>query len=186
MIQLHLGCGSRYIPGFKHIDLGDYPHLDYRHSVRKLPMFKNNSVDLIYASHVLEYFSRVSVKAVLVEWHRVLKKKGILRLAVPDFRALIEGYKLFGLESILGPLYGRMEMGSKVIYHKTAYDFKSLMLLLETCGFENVQPYDWKQTIHKDYDDWSQSYLPRFRESPNEPGYKDGLLISLNVECRKA
>ena len=46
-VKLHLGCGKKYIPGFIHIDLDDYPHIDYRHDISSLPMFANNSVDLI-------------------------------------------------------------------------------------------------------------------------------------------
>jgi predicted SAM-dependent methyltransferase len=33
-IKLHLGCGKRYIPGFIHIDLADYPHIDYKEILR--------------------------------------------------------------------------------------------------------------------------------------------------------
>jgi|GEM_PF-3399702 len=35
-IQLHLGCGKRYIPGFIHVDLSDYPHIDYKHNIKDL------------------------------------------------------------------------------------------------------------------------------------------------------
>ena len=86
-LQLHLGCGKRYIPGFVHVDTAAFPHIDYRHDVRTLPMFDDNSVDLIYACHVIEYFDRIEVLDVLREWHRVLKPDRVLRLAVPDFAA---------------------------------------------------------------------------------------------------
>ena len=42
-----------------HIDGGDYPHLD-SNDIINLP-YENNSVDLIYASHVIEYFDREEV-----------------------------------------------------------------------------------------------------------------------------
>lgn len=47
-MKLHLGCGKRYIPGFVHIDLDDFPHIDYHHGIRTLPMFKDDTVELIY------------------------------------------------------------------------------------------------------------------------------------------
>jgi len=185
-IQLHLGCGKKFIPGFIHIDLDDYPHIDYRHEISRLPMFKNNSVDLIYCCHAFEYFDREEVKGVLREWRRVLKPGGILRLAVPDFEAIAKVYlkygKNLGHRGILGPLYGRIKIktktGEKFIYHKTVYDFKSLKKVFKTAGFKNIHRYDWRKTIHKDYDDFSQAYIPHMQKNK-------GLLISLNVEAEK-
>ena len=46
-MKIHLGCGKRYLPGFVHVDLLDAPHIDYRHDVRTLPMFDDNSAELI-------------------------------------------------------------------------------------------------------------------------------------------
>lgn len=43
-LRLYLGCGRRRIPGFVHIDIDPQPHLAYRHDVRTLPMFANDSV----------------------------------------------------------------------------------------------------------------------------------------------
>lgn len=185
-IELYLGSGKRNIPGFIHIDLDDYPHLAYKHDIASLPMFSNNSVDLIYTSHSFEYFDRQEGEKVLKEWHRVLKPGGTLRMAVPDFEAITRVYlkykKDLGHKGILGPLYGRMEIKTKgknkTIYHKTAYDFKSLKNLLESTGFRNVHRYDWQKTIHKDYDDHSQAYIPHLEK-------KKGILISLNVEAKK-
>ena len=181
MVQLHLGCGKRYIPGFIHIDLADFSHIDYKTDVSDLSMFGDNSVDLIYTCHVLEYFDRIQVKDVLKEWHRVLKPKGTLRIAVPDFEALVEVYQQYSdLSLIIGPLYGRWEIegSKKVVYHRTVYDFESLKNVLESAGFVNIHRYDWRKTIHKDYDDYSQAYIPHMDK-------EHGILISLNVEGEK-
>ncbi|MBI5912308.1 MAG: methyltransferase domain-containing protein [Betaproteobacteria bacterium] len=182
-VQLHLGCGKRYIPGFIHIDLDDFPHIDHRSRIDRLPMFPDETADLIYCCHGLEYFDRIEAPEVLREWHRVLRKGGILRVSVPDFSALISVYENTGnLNAILGPLYGRMaintEKGDAVIYHRTAYDYRSLEELCLTVGFRSVCRYDWRKTIHKDYDDYSQAYLPHMDKD-------GGLLISLNIEAQK-
>jgi predicted SAM-dependent methyltransferase len=182
MLQLHLGCGKRYIPGFVHVDLADYPHIDHRSDVSDLSMFNDGVADLIYASHVLEYFDRFEALDVLAEWRRVLKPGGVLRVAVPDFAALVEVYRRYGkLSMIIGPLYGRMEVApgsQRFIYHRTVYDFQSLRETLEIAGFTNVRRYDWRQTVHKDHDDFSQAYIPHMDK-------ENGLLISLNVEADK-
>ena len=83
MIKLHLGCGWRnFGDDWVHIDGGDYDHLQYN-DITKLP-YEDESVDLIYASHVLEYFDREEAVDILSEWTRVLKKGGALRIALPD------------------------------------------------------------------------------------------------------
>ena len=184
-IKLHLGCGRRYIPGFIHIDLADYPHIDYKTDISDLPMFGDESVDLLYCCHALEYFDRQEAQEkVLPEWHRVLKRSGMLRLAVPDFEALVKVYQEYrDLGLVLGPLYGRMVIETpqerKTIYHKTVYDFRSLKDILEETGFTNIHRYDWRKTVHKDYDDFSQAYIPHMDK-------EKGLLISLNIEAEKS
>ena len=180
-----MGCGKRYIPGFVHVDLDDFAHIDARHEISSLPMFKDNTADLIYCCHAFEYFDREEANDVLREWARALKVGGTLRLAVPDFEAIVKVYRKYkDLEhrGILGPLYGRMEIttprGKTYIYHKTAYDFPSLKKLLEDSGYTNVRRYDWRNTVHKNYDDASQAYIPHMDK-------EHGMLISLNVEADK-
>ncbi len=180
MIKINMGCGWRdFGPDWQHIDGGNYNHLD-SHSITELP-YKNNTVDLIYASHVLEYFDREEVNTVLKEWHRVLKPEGILRLAVPDFDAMVRLYlnKNMPLEDFLGPLYGKMEMANENIYHKTTYDFKSLHSKLKSIGFKEMKRYNWRDyPVHVKNDDHSQAYKPNMDK-------ENGTLISLNVEVKK-
>ena len=182
-VCLNLGCWHRHIPGWVHVDLCDMPHIDHKTSIDKLPMFEDGSVDLIYSSHSFEYFDRQQAVDVLAEWNRVLKPGGTLRLAVPDFDSLLKVYAQTGeIKRVLGPLYGRMEIetgdGPAMLYHKTTYNFDSLAEILGENGFENVQRYDWQQTIHKDYDDHSQAYFPHMDK-------ENGILVSLNVEATK-
>ena len=174
-----MGCGWRkFGEDWIHIDGGDYDHLDYK-DIFNLP-YEDNTVDLIYASHVIEYFDTQEVKIVLKEWKRVLKKDGILRIAVPDFQSMSKLYSLGEIEliNILGPLYGKMTMADKKIYHKTVYDFKTLEKTLKRVGFYDIMRYDWRNTEHSYYDDHSQAYLPHMDK-------ENGTLISLNVECKK-
>lgn len=183
-LRLHLGCGARFLPGYVHVDLADHPHIDYQQRVDQLPMFQDDSVETIYASHVLEYFDRLEASGVLREWCRVLKPGGILRLAVPDFEALVAVYAKYGdLSRILGPLYGRWVVPGTgvVIYHRTVYDFASLASTLREAGFGEVARWDWRSVFVGElagFDDYSQAYVPHMDKA-------EGILISLNVEARK-
>jgi len=179
-MKINMGCGWRNFGlDWIHIDGGDYRHLDYN-SLTDLSQFEDNTIDLIYASHVIEYFDRQEVEGLLKEWKRVLKPNGILRLAVPNFEMIAKLYcnGEIPLSSVLGPLYGRMDMGEQKIYHKTTYDINSLKKLLTSLEYNDIVLYDWKQTEHSQFDDHSQAYIPHMDK-------ENGTLISLNIECKK-
>ena len=178
-MKLHLGCGKRnFGDSWIHIDQADFDHIKYK-DVTKLP-YRNNTVEIIYCSHLIAYFDREEIIPVLNEWKRVLREDGILRIATPDFYTLIELYhdRDISLSGVLGPLYGKMGCNGDKIYHKTVYDFTSLKLLLEEIGFRNVKRYNWKETEHAQFDDHSQAYIPHMNK-------EEGVLISLNIECTK-
>jgi predicted SAM-dependent methyltransferase len=181
MIKIHMGCGRRdFGKEWIHIDQEKYDHVMHN-DITKL-VFQSGTVDLIYASHVLSYFNRREALFVLLEWNRVLKPGGVIRLAVPDFQAMARLYTMapdtFPIESFLGPIYGQMAFGSTTIYHKTTYDYRSLSVLLQEAGFKHVGLYDWRHTEHAHIDDHSQAYLPHMAK-------EKGNLISLNVEAVK-
>lgn len=179
IIKLNLGCGKTdFGSGWKSFDASDYPHLTGR-SITNLP-YADNSVDIIYSSHTIEYFDRKEVEGLLKEWRRALKPRGILRLAVPNFKIISELYcsGKYDLQSFLGPLYGKIKSAGKTVYHKTVYDYLSLKNLLEDLGFKNIRYWDWRKVDHGIYDDCSQAYLPHMDK-------ENGTLISLNVECEK-
>lgn len=183
-IKLHLGCGKRNLgKDWIHIDLADFPHIDYKTSISDLPMFSLESVDEIYCCHALEYLGKFEAEYALREWYRVLKKGGILRLAVPDFEGIIKVYEKYGdieHKGILGPLFGCMQQNDKTIYHKTVYDFNRLKKLLGLIGFKNVKKYDvveYFKTLPKGYDDQSFAFIPEMNPK--------GICVSLNVVCKK-
>ena len=180
MIKLNLGCGNRnFGEDWIHIDGSEYPHI-YSHDIVNLP-FENNSVDIIYASHVFEYFDREEAIDILNKWKKYLKEGGILRLAVPNFNSYAKLYSenKISLDQCVGPLYGKWKMTDKeIIYHKTTYDYVSLKKLLEMTGFKNIQLWDWKQVEHGNIDDYSQAYIPHMNKD-------NGELVSLNIEAIK-
>jgi len=177
--KLHLGCGSTHLPGFVNIDLRWLPGVDeiadirYLHSRDYPPM----SADLIYASHILEHFSRWEYKSALARWYDILKVGGVLRLAVPDFDALVDHYQDTGeLSDIRGLLYGGQDY--KENRHHWCWNFDSMKADLEELGFRDVRRWDWRDTEHAHIDDVSQAYLPHLDKDV-------GRLVSLNVEATR-
>ena len=62
-MKLHIGCGEKFLPGWKHLDARNFPHVDFvTNKLDKLDMFADNSVAEIYACHVLEHFTRAEMK----------------------------------------------------------------------------------------------------------------------------
>ena len=113
----------------------------------------------------------------LKEWHRVLQSGGVLRIAVPDFEAIVEEYlSSRDLERVMGLLYGGQNY--EYNFHYQTYDFKRLSDLLRRAGFLQVERYDWRDFLPPGYDDYSRSYLPHM-------DFEHGRLMSLNVVATK-
>jgi predicted SAM-dependent methyltransferase len=179
-MRLHLGCGQRYIPGFFHVDVSPAPHVDRVGKVEDLGFLPAESVELIYASHVLEHFGRHEYPGVLAEWYRVLRPGGLLRLAVPDFEACARLYCEGRLPAGLSEIVGLISGGQRDAYdvHKMVFDERSLNSALRSIGFREVRRWDWRTTGHADVDDYSQAYLPHMDK-------EHGTLVSLNLEALK-
>lgn len=175
LVKLHLGCGEKIFPGFVNVDVRKFPGVDLVMDLSDLSRFKNESVDVIYCSHHLEHFPKDQVPKILVEYYRILKPKGMLKVAVPDLDTIaklyVEHQDWFTPphEPWLGIIYGGQDYPYN--FHKTGFNFRWLKYLLEKAGFVRV-----------------------FRYEPSEEwGYRDAsfarkpfkVLLSLNVQALK-
>lgn len=90
MLRLNIGCGRDYREGWWNCDIGDVQceeHLDIR--ATPLP-FKENSVEEIYISGVLEQIgSNDELIFAMNECYRVLKPGAIMEVVVPNARFAI-------------------------------------------------------------------------------------------------
>jgi ubiquinone/menaquinone biosynthesis C-methylase UbiE len=176
-IKLHLGCGEKRIEGYINIDCRPLPTVDSVQNVKLLRSYKHNTVDVLYASHVLEHFGRWEYEHILQRWFDIIKPGGLLRLSVPDFSSICKHYnKNENLEVIMGLLYGGQDYSEN--YHYVAFDFSSLKKTLIKIGFKEVSIWDWRKTEHSHIDDFSQAYLPHMDK-------ENGMLMSLNIEAIK-
>ncbi|MDP8216754.1 MAG: methyltransferase domain-containing protein [Candidatus Kaelpia imicola] len=99
---LNLGCGKLKIKNVVNIDCtSENTVADEIVDLGNFPWkWKDNSIDGIYLTHVLEHFPRNMTSQVLKECHRILKIGGFLHIQVPhssDIRAVgeIEHYRTF-------------------------------------------------------------------------------------------
>lgn len=173
-INLHLGCGGFDHPKFINIDGFPFPHVHYVQPIGNLEQFKNKSVDLIYACHCLEHFTRREVDRVLAEWFRVLKNGGTLRISVPDFDCLLKIYAdpAATLDDVAPILLGGQD--NKYNHHYAVFNESSLSNLLLKIGFAEVKVWQPDADEYTTFDDTS-----RFLYSLNGVLYP----ISLNLEA---
>ena len=95
---------------------------------------------------------------------------------IVDGNELSENTK--NIEKIIGPLFGRMKSGKKIIYHKYVHDYMSLSKILKSLQFRNIKKFNWKNTFHSKFDDHSQAYFPHMKKN-------NGIMISLNIDAKK-
>lgn len=184
LLRLNLGCGKRRLPHppWINIDIDEKIHTegysDEYGNVRFLAQYADNSINTIYACHLLDHLSRnIELDEALSEWYRVLKPEGILRIAVSDFEMVVKMYNE-GLN--LERLWGHIVGGHKTSFdkHGCVFDFNTLKHYLEKHGFKDIKRYRWQDFLPEGFDDLSRSYIPHLN-------FENGILMSLNVECKK-
>jgi len=117
-MRLHIG-GEVRKDGWVVLNALPGPHVDLVGDCRVMKEIGDASVDEIYASHVLEHLSHAEeVGTALLQWHRVLRPGGRLRVSVPDLATLCWMFVRPGVSAKL-----RIEL-MKVIYggHLNAFD----------------------------------------------------------------
>ncbi len=176
-MKLHIGCGKTIIDNWVNLDIQQLSGVNIIDDVRTLRKIKDDSCDIIYACHVLEHISRNNIEKVLQTWYNKIKPGGIVRISVPDFEKIIMHYnKSKKIEEVLGLLVG----GHKNEWdrHGMIFDRTILVKFLKDVGFKNIRLWNWEETEHSDYDDYSQAYLPHMQKNT-------GLLMSLNLQAEK-
>jgi predicted SAM-dependent methyltransferase len=189
-IFLNLGCFDKRFPKpYINVDIRKDVNPDIVDNAFELNKFDDDSVDLIYCSHMFEHLKPPQASMALSVWFRKLKINGIIRLAVPDFKAICRRYIYTeNLNELDKLLYGSQK--HEFDYHYAVYDFEKIKNLLESHGFTDIEKWDWWNTEHNRYiDDFSRAYLPSNQPdialSHNRLLNNNGLLMSLNIQAKK-
>lgn len=175
-VLVHIGCGELNDARFINIDARAMPHVHYISRSLELTQFASNSIDLIYACHVLEHMSHRKLLPTLSNWFSRLKPEGILRLSVPNFDTIIEIYQDQGksINTIKLPLLGGQEYDFN--YHLSIFNYSFLYDLLQSCGFTTIREWDPKSAPYHNFDDWAgRKFIVGGKE------YK----LSLNLEASR-
>ncbi len=112
--------------------------------VRQLLPFNDNSVDLIFSSHMLEHLTKDEGFFFLRECRRIMKPGAVMRIAVPDAERLINYYQAKQLnmfdeinDGCASSNFESAKLWSLLFEgHRIAYDFAGLKSLAEEAGFK--------------------------------------------------
>ncbi len=89
---LNLGCGNRFHIDWVNLDFVSNSEFVMQHNLLKGIPFPNDYFDACYHNNVLEHFSKSQAQSLIKECHRVLKKKGVIRVVVPDLEGIVLEY----------------------------------------------------------------------------------------------
>jgi radical SAM protein with 4Fe4S-binding SPASM domain len=144
--KLHLGCGDIILPDFINCDLFN-PKADLKCDVAKLP-FEDNSIDEIYASHIIEHFHFYEAMDVLKEWCRVLKPGGKVMIETPDMYASCMKFisaDARGRSNLYGHFFAQPWLPGQI--HKFLFTEEQLAYHFSVCGYEKMQRVPAKRYI---------------------------------------
>ena len=153
MIRLEIGPGPNRLPGYTTVSAAMGPAVDHlcRWGEQPLP-FEDGSVEIVYASHVLEHVPWHRTVEALREAHRVLEVSGLLEVWVPDFAKIVAAYRMGECGDtwlahnpradpmlwVNGRIFTRGPGWEN--YHRAVFDRWHLTRCLTTAGFPVVYP----------------------------------------------
>jgi SAM-dependent methyltransferase len=174
--RVNVGCGAPPTPGWDNLDnsltvrlaaLGPLPtllqrlrfisseHLAFARTARAAPIkvapatrlpYPDDSVEVVYSSHMIEHLDRTDATRFVTEAFRVLRRGGALRLVAPDLRMLVDEYTATGDAdrfvaatrlAMPRPRGWRARLNYRLSLdrHAWMYDATTLLGLVEAAGF---------------------------------------------------
>ena len=214
VIKLNLGCGSvrplgwintdsslnatiQKIPWFGKKIAKLFNPIEYNDTnvvymnLNRTWKYKDNSVDIVYASHLFEHLTLKSAHLFLKEAIRTLKPGGTIRVVVPDLykisKKYIEDYEkdsgkdttkfiMWAINMHREGQYGHVSFLKREVLewqgyphqHKFMYDDKSLTVKLTEAGFTDIMSFCYGKSHYikdiKDVEGTKESYLSVYLE----------------------
>jgi len=86
-LKIEIGGGAHPRPGFEQFESDG----GFNIITDEIP-YENNSIDVVYMSHIIEHIPFYCAPNVLIKIHKKLKPGGYLRVVCPDLEQIIEAY----------------------------------------------------------------------------------------------
>jgi len=168
--KYNLGCGTSLYENY--LNIGFWNHLQndavykdlngttntymLNHDLNHGIPAHDNSLDLVYHSHMLEHLSFQEGIDFIKECFRVLRPGGMMRLLVPDLEKWTKAYMVkddFFLGEYRKCLDGDIHVTPAAIFmgmlhnhgHKMGYDYETVHWVLQKAGFERI-----RRTLYSD------------------------------------
>lgn len=183
MIKLNLGCQLHYFDGWVNMDIvGDDKDwkVDIVADVSKLPQ-EDNSVDFIYAGHLVEHFYPDTLTPVIAEWRRVLKPGGKLVIVTPDCGSVFKDYASgkLTIEHTWQQIYGRIyHYDSAPERHHIAFDeamLRSMCMGYKMGGHESIS---WSGLDNLDFNAPPEELVPFMDKHISRAHYQLGIILT--------
>jgi predicted SAM-dependent methyltransferase len=89
--RLHIGGGSRCLPGWLNTDIALAPDVVQMDATRPFP-FEDSVFHYAFTEHMIEHVSFESAMFMLRECYRVLKTGGVIRITTPNLASIVGLY----------------------------------------------------------------------------------------------
>jgi predicted SAM-dependent methyltransferase len=158
--RLHLGCGKVHFDGWLNIDLDDGDAVDIKLDMTWPLPFEDDSCEYIFTEHMLEHLSVEQGLLFLKECRRVLKKGGVLRVAMPSLDRLVQSShdgSWRDADWLSWPEYRHVRTRAEMLNmafrewgHRWLYDREELYRRLGEAGYQTVSDCAWGVSKHAD------------------------------------
>jgi predicted SAM-dependent methyltransferase len=150
-MKLNIACGKQTWPDFFCVDAVRHPkasrdpdlihafEFDVETLVNPLPL-KDECADEVHALHFIEHVREYEAPALVREFHRLLKPRGLLVLELPNIEAAARNL-LDGMPAQMCwfAFYGDASHRDPYMLHKFGYTPKTIKALLVECGFIKIE-----------------------------------------------
>lgn len=126
------------IPAARYYDYerGAFRKLTYMNVSKRWP-FADESAEAIFSSHVVEHLPLHGARICMRNAYRVLKKGGVLRVAVPDLDKFVADYKTKPAYEWACGFFEAQQASEKNMHH-FMYNHESMARLMREAGFSNI------------------------------------------------
>jgi len=143
---INLGCGAHFDPKWVNLDFTKTGDGVIAHNLTKGIPFADSTFEVVYHSHVLEHFSKIEAENFMHECFRVLKRNGIIRIAIPNLEGIVNCYTR---------LIAQLKVNPDDKYLQSCYEWIMLELYDQTVrnysGGDMVQFLSNSELINEDF-----------------------------------